>query len=387
MFRFILCCIGLLTAVSLSNPDEVLGQKLHLIIAANSEAGGGISSSVQKDGENIRELFTDNVPADKLDIIEAAKDQFTEDGLLGCIRKVKSRPEDVIVFYYSGHGAYDENTREQFLDMGAGKGKQLYRVKILEEIKKKTPRLTVLLTDCCNIKSKFTGEDNSPAEAVETLGIKKLSPLFEKLFFNEGILGTGVVDMTSSVKGEFSFCFRNQAGSLFTDVLVSLFRENKDNAKAEWKTMAADLTAGVKQKFTEDSEFYTKEAKFAFDSLGLRHLQQTTQTVAVLALPGVVIEDKPIDQPIVKPPVRFGVRAVVNPGKEGGMKITEVIKGTPAEQEGVETGDIFLSINGKSVDSEEEYSQAVDDSPQMMDILLINVKDNRKYKATIKLGW
>ncbi|MDR3233333.1 MAG: caspase family protein [Planctomycetaceae bacterium] len=383
MFRSFISFLCLLSAVCVFN--EAYAQKLHLLIAAHGNASGGIDGSVKHDGENICGLFVNNVPADRLDIVKLQPKDFTQDGIFRTIRdlKIEQADKDVIVFYYSGHGAYDETTNAQFLDMG---NEQVYRVKILEEIKKRKSRLTVLLTDCCNIKSKYEGRERyGIVERCAPAEVSEVSPLFQNLFFNEGILGTGIVDITSSVKGEFSFCSKDKSGSLFTNVLVNILGA-KTEKKLDWKTVTDAITSEVKKEFNKDSAFYTKEADYAFKSIGLPHVQQTTQTVAVFSLSGAAIPPSSVPAaPVNK--IRFGVRALPNTGPEGGMKITEVIKGTPAERESVEAGDVFLSINGNDVNTEEEYSKAVDASPQEMKVVLINTRDNRKYTATIKLGW
>lgn len=56
--------------------------------------------------------------------------------------------------------------------------------------------------------------------------------------------------------------------------------------------------------------------------------------------------------------VKFGIRAVSNNGD--GVRITEVVPSYPGAKAGLEVGDIILTIDGKKITSEKEYSDAVD---------------------------
>jgi S1-C subfamily serine protease len=82
---------------------------------------------------------------------------------------------------------------------------------------------------------------------------------------------------------------------------------------------------------------------------------------------------------------RFGVRAVAHQG--GGMRMLEIIENSPAQRSGLEVGDVILEINGKVINSEKEYSDAVDASGKKMQVKLINTRDGKTITPTIELGW
>ncbi|MDR0327429.1 MAG: PDZ domain-containing protein, partial [Planctomycetaceae bacterium] len=63
---------------------------------------------------------------------------------------------------------------------------------------------------------------------------------------------------------------------------------------------------------------------------------------------------------------RFGVRAVSHPG--GGVRITEIVPNAPGGRAGFEIGDVILDINGTPIRNEQDYSKAIDDSPQTITV-------------------
>ncbi|MDR0338300.1 MAG: PDZ domain-containing protein [Planctomycetaceae bacterium] len=68
--------------------------------------------------------------------------------------------------------------------------------------------------------------------------------------------------------------------------------------------------------------------------------------------------------------IKFGVRAANNNGD--GVVITDVHKNYPGAKAGLEVGDIILTIDGKKITSEKEYSDAIDAAGREMKLLVRN---------------
>ena len=130
-----------------------------------------------------------NLVSSQLSEDEQSDPQF----ILKLIEDLSPRREDTVVFYYSGHGAADD--QGHYLAMAKGK---LHRNQILEAILRKKPRLAVFISDCCNLRS--DGELYF-APYFQTKRPSSPSPLFRSLFLEP----KGIVDINSSAPGEGAF--------------------------------------------------------------------------------------------------------------------------------------------------------------------------------------
>ncbi len=122
------------------------------------------------------------------------------DGLLKALSVCPATSNDALVVFWSGHGEYVGD--EHYLV--AANGKKIARKKVLQAMKARGARLTVLLTDCCaseydpsnNLALNLGSFEVAPVTAETT-------PLFDELFLRY----RGVVDVNSSSKGQKAFSF------------------------------------------------------------------------------------------------------------------------------------------------------------------------------------
>ncbi|MDR3109166.1 MAG: PDZ domain-containing protein [Planctomycetaceae bacterium] len=363
--RIISVMIVCLTAIISINGAEA--QMLHLVIAADNNAAGGVGDIAMIDQQNIKRLFEANIPQKQLHIEVLTNDGLKKENLLKFIDDLKISNEDTVVFYYSGHGAYDAANQMQILQISTG---DMYRNDITERIKQKSARLSVILTDCCNVKVEPMAKKR---QVSEKFFAKEMSPLFGSLF----IYCKGTVDITSSKIGEFSGCDNRKIdnrGSCFTYPFVEILQINRDNAQMDWKKIVDELSVKTNNAFRES---------FPNGVQG-----QMTQTVVAFDFPGkfiIPVPNSPAEIGGEKKGYRFGVRAT--PNKDGGMKMLEIITDSPAQRSGLEAGDIITEINGKPINTEKEYSDAVDSSDKVMNVKLINIRDGKVMSAVITLGW
>jgi len=200
-------------------------------------------------------------------------------------------------------------------------------------------------------------------------------PIMETLF----IKPAGTVDITSSKRGEASFADATgkNRGSCFTWSLATLFEKHRSNATITWQEFTTELAADVKTAFLDS---HPEGFKFSPPLNGI--VLQTTQTIEIYGtLPGTT--SAPVEATQQGP--RFGVRAVSLPG--GGVRITYIFPGGPGAKAGFEVGDIITEINGKTIQNEEDYSKAIDDSSKQVNAKVINVKDGRLLNVTFELGY
>ncbi|MDR2441081.1 MAG: PDZ domain-containing protein [Planctomycetaceae bacterium] len=83
------------------------------------------------------------------------------------------------------------------------------------------------------------------------------------------------------------------------------------------------------------------------------------------------------------PKIKIGVRVVDNKGD--GVLITQVLPGFPGARAGLEKGDVLLSINGKKITSEKEYSDAVDAADRGMKLEVRNKNGGHATTVIIQL--
>lgn len=179
--------------------------------------------------------------------------------LMQAINALQVGSEDVVVFYYGGHGARAYNNEEdRFPQMCLGEKSQTNWVPsslIKNMIKKNNPRLTIILTGCCNkedagvtIKSLIAQSQSYTSEA----GVNKGA--FKKMFFD----AKGVVQLTSSKAGEYSWC--TDKGSLFCIALLEVFNQvGQGKVSSDWNSVCQNTKRFVAALNIPTSDGYVKQ--------------------------------------------------------------------------------------------------------------------------------
>ncbi|MDR1384703.1 MAG: PDZ domain-containing protein [Planctomycetaceae bacterium] len=80
---------------------------------------------------------------------------------------------------------------------------------------------------------------------------------------------------------------------------------------------------------------------------------------------------------------RFGIQAAENKGD--GIVITRTFEGLPGQRAGLKAGDVILTIDGKKITSEKEYSNAVDAAGPIMKLTIRNARDGKVIPLQIRL--
>jgi hypothetical protein len=281
-----------------------------------------------------------------------------------------------VVFYYSGHGAYDEQTGH-YLDL-PDRG-LLRRETIRQTLLNHRPRLAVILTDCCYAYKPAPRRHDEAVGGVvsDEAPMVKLTPLFESLFFTP----RGLVDITSSSVGEVSMTRGDENGSLFTYPLTQ-YLVNNAQRRLGWREVFETVRAQVEKEY---KVLNPDGVKFPDGKGGTKHQTNQTPLAFKLAEPGSA-PPGPVAAGTPKPPAGgpvFGARAQANNGD--GVLVTQVVPGSPAERMGLEVNDVILSINGRPVASVRDYSEAIDQSPVVLQASVRNHRDGKVYevKATL----
>ena len=275
------------TPSSLPVPDGPQGtKKMHLILAADISSSDTVGSVVQSDTYNLRELIENNIAGGRLNIVDLQKKRkgelLTKDDILREIRNLNVNSNDTIFFFYSGHGAYDSEVAQRDAEGGQyfalasyiknkETEKPVFRYEIMEAMKSKNARLSVLISDCCNEQADVPAHVR-PTQPPQSRGeMKGLRALFEILFFE----AEGVVDITASEKGTYGFIYPRESreengkskGSVFTWNLCKKL-ETETYASKDWeqvfKSVREETNKDYQQVFAQhiqDGRIQQKELK------------------------------------------------------------------------------------------------------------------------------
>lgn len=318
-------------------------EKLHLIVACDTSAEADLGDDVIADKLAIERTFREHIPPAQLNLRTILGDQLSPETVRQNIDSLHvERQKDAIVFYYTGHGAFD-SARGQFFALP--KRQQILRSEIEAALIAKEPRVAVSITDCCAAGARFRGKDFTTEPEVKVPAT--ISPLFHHLLFAR----CGLISITSSKPGEVSLTRGDGNGSLFTYPLTQYLQRNASRTLG-WETLVEEVAGTVKEDFTA----ITKGKGIDTNRDG--RPDQWTQTV----------------HPFVLTPA-LGMW-VEKQGAE--LLVTGVIPLSPAYHAGIEKNDAVLEINGSPLGSEQEYSDAVDRSPQIMSLKL---RDHRQQRV------
>jgi len=326
-------------------------EKVHLIVACDTSAEADLGDDVVADKISVETTFREQIPPAQLNLRMILGEQLSPQSVLQNIDSLRvERQKDVIVFYYTGHGAFD-SARGQFFAMP--KQQQILRSEVEAAIIAKEPRVAVSITDCCAAGARFRGKDFTIEPELKAPAT--ISPLFHHLLFAR----CGLISITSSKPGEVSLTRGDGNGSLFTYPFTQYVRRNASRTIG-WETLVEEVSKTVKEDFTS----ITKGKGVDANRDG--RPEQWTQTV----------------HPFVLTPA-LGMW-VEKQGAE--LLITGVIPLSPAYHAGLEKNDAVLEINGSPLSSEQEYSDAVDRSPQTMSLKIRDHRRQRVIDVTAKLN-
>ncbi|MDO4551745.1 MAG: PDZ domain-containing protein [Planctomycetia bacterium] len=313
-------------------------QTIHVITVGDFRGfQGGALQGIRKDISNITAFFQRSVPTSQLNIQDVEGDMATPNAILRTIENIQPSENDTIVFYYTGHAANDSTTCGQFFQLRDEKGEptSLSRSEVRNKLLEKNCRLTVLLTDCCNVfdENGKMGFKLAPVRSA----VNKISPFTEALF----VKSKGLVDVTSSKIGQYSYALKD--GSIFT---------------VAWVMNADAINAGMKQgehlTWRKTIELLTVKSGELFKEC---YPQGTPQG-----------QNSQIPHAYTYPemPPRLGITALTQ--SVGNVRVTEVAPGLPGEKAGLKVGDVITHINGEEVLDEPDYARAIDQAPQVSSI-------------------
>ncbi|MBD5329511.1 MAG: caspase family protein [Bacteroides sp.] len=225
-FRLLVICL-----LFFAGYTSVYAQTLHaLVVGADKDTsiGKGISRNLSNLNKLIQEVagvldceFEHEQYYDK----DCTKEKVTE-----WINNLDVSPDDVVFFVYSGHGGRALNDSDIFPQMCMNRPgvQSLYMpvTHVEKLIAKKNPRLTIIITECCNSESRgikikpFFAMSDDEYTSASTYDKKAL----RDLFFNS----KGIVKMSSSKPTEYSWIVNTEGaggGGVFINHFIDTFND------------------------------------------------------------------------------------------------------------------------------------------------------------------
>lgn len=144
---------------------------------------------------------------------------------------IKCGPEDVVFFYYTGHGVRSIHDTSPYPQMCLGQHDQSQMISLEgvdRALAKKNPRLRFVVADCCNSESEYVTPKLEISKGNSMINSKK-EVNYEKLFM--GKYGSAIV--SSSKAGETSSC-NNQLGGFFTYCFLAVLENAIEQDVSDW---------------------------------------------------------------------------------------------------------------------------------------------------------
>lgn len=199
--------------------------RLHFILVAATE-DPRIGYSVQKDVVNITSQIKDvatflGLP---LNLVEISGSKFGKPALETALNNLKPGANDIVIFYYSGHGYSDDRNAGQAypqFDLRQSRFDDIFVAtmnasEVYDKLKAKNARLNLVITDCCNSSLGLL----KPEGKNFALTTKSLMSWEKSYCYDLFMKSRGSVIATAAKKGQYAYG-NTDVGGYFTSNLVT----------------------------------------------------------------------------------------------------------------------------------------------------------------------
>jgi hypothetical protein len=309
-----------------------------------------------------------------LDLRVISRREVSPEVILEYFRNVPSGPNDVLLFYYTGHGATFEG-KGHTLTTSYG---NLLRQTLVNLMHARQPRLCVVLTDCCASLVKARKEAPAPGAGLPP---EQVSAIMRCLLLEH----RGVVDVTSSSLGEISWSGQG-TGGLFTQALtfvlggdIETCDSNKDGFLT-WTEVFEHVRLGTQAGYRNFKQNVLKlDAESVNDRLRATLVSQLDQIPQAFSL-GEPLQ-RNAQREYFAPNIGIFFR-LVSVGDAAGARLTrDPVAGSGAAQLRLEPGDTIYLLD------ELPIRMAVDvmNHHARTDVVFINVRTNRPQAGVMVL--
>jgi hypothetical protein len=214
---------------------------LHLVLVSNSN-DGVLGMGFMANHKKLKSLFKDIASSCNLDmhLVEVLGDDFKRSNIMTVVSGLNVAPNDVIIFYYSGHGFRYPGQLSDWprMDLREGMFNHLTDTNSLsidadvyQPLKRKGARLTIVIGECCN-----TIPESTPAKSDPILiapGENVLSAEKAKSLMNQ----KGEILVATSSPNQPSVYYISTGGFFCNSFITSLLSNlgfNSSSANTSW---------------------------------------------------------------------------------------------------------------------------------------------------------
>jgi hypothetical protein len=343
---WLLAIVGILFSACLASAAD----RMHMIIVQSVTVAGAGSdaSSAMMIHDDWKRLTQTNGR-----LVKVVQDprQGAREKVLAAFQQLGQVGErDVVVFYYTGHGAIDEDDGH-FLQLDDNS--RVTRTELRQKLRGLGGRLHVIVTDCCALVV--------PPRRHITAGLDP-PEIAQRVVANLGRLFAvnGLVDINSSARDQIAW--GTNSGGLFTREFKRILSTEQVDS---WDGFTQSLKTATEASYAKFRERNINQGGRP-DNLGESDLaevqNQMSQTPEVYAL-----EVKRDEVAVVPDPPRPPPQNLPLPQPPRGVVVERVFDGTTAmklflngEQMKLEAGDRILTLNGRGIKNAEHFGEIID---------------------------
>lgn len=204
-------------------PDQRDGSAatLHSIIVADTD-DYSIGESVEIDLQNMQGLIRNISQQTGLVMArEAITGKLSSSNINNAINNLSVKSDDVVIFYYSGHGYSPGNSKWPGMSLDNG---NLTIKDVRNMLKQKNPRLLIVMADTCNGFTRSVSRYYKSPEKTEN---------YNQLFLKY----RGIITASSSKPGQLSWG-NKQTGGLYTNAFLrSINQELASQSNPSWNNL------------------------------------------------------------------------------------------------------------------------------------------------------
>ena len=249
---------------------DLSASKLHVILVTNSEdpsLGPGFDANHRK----LKSMFKDVALTCKMSysFTEIKGNVFSKQSVLSAISNLRSGANDVIVFYYSGHGFKSPNARSEWPQLDLRTGFSMDKISnsinldfdVYQSLKQKNHRLLFVIGECCNT------EGGTPARS-DPIMMAAGENVIDRSLVTDLFSRSGNILIATSKPGEGSWYYLNNGGYFCNNFISSFMRQVGFASTAntvKWRTIFDQAITLTSQDAKKDDHPSFQNPIYHFD--------------------------------------------------------------------------------------------------------------------------
>jgi len=245
-----------IATLMLTAPIALESQEIHSFVTADTLSN--LKNSVRVDMKSIKKLIrsisqSTQIPYTSLMLTH--KD-LTRSNLFRIIDATNINPDDIVFFYYTGHGCRTMETRNMWPCIYFTKPRERVDLSdIVDVLLSKKASLYVVIADCCN-DYKQLDLINAHSLSQKKLPSKNLQQqVLRSLFSQQNLL----IIASGSTPGQLSWT--TQDGSIFTNAFIKSLEIEAHREEAQWERVLQRTVAFCKKYQTVQFSISTLNAE------------------------------------------------------------------------------------------------------------------------------